>query len=148
MSDVDRRPDAPRHGQYAATFTALAADGTILELDDTEGYQYGTARLDVDTVGGTLPTLDVYVQTSYDGGDNWIDVAAFTQATAAADRLISFGFVGRNASATTADVATTDQTLTAGTVQAVALGGKIRIRAKVGGTTPTFTGSVQVALAR
>lgn len=44
----------------------------------------GTARLflNVTAGSGTTPTLDVAIQTSYDGSTNWVAIGtAFTQAT-------------------------------------------------------------------
>lgn len=47
-------------------------------------------KLDVTAASGTTPTLDVIVETSPDGADNWQTVATFAQKTAVSSELNVF----------------------------------------------------------
>lgn len=95
------------HDSAARTATAT---GSSFELGDR-----GVLRLllDVTAASGTTPTLDVTVQTSYDGS-TWRSVAAFTQATAITSERKSFAGCDRF----------------------------VRVSYTIGGTTPSFTFSV------
>lgn len=75
------------------------------------------AQLEVTAASGTAPTLDVVIQHSMDGGTNWYDLQAFTQATGRGNEL---------------------KTITA------KFGDQLRVRSTLGGTTPLFTYSVKV----
>ena len=46
-------------------------------------------KLYTGTFTGTSPTIDVYVQTTDDGGTTWYDVAHFAQATAAIPKQLA-----------------------------------------------------------
>ena len=119
-------PSAARTAAFTSTAVEIGGARSLL------------IQLDITAVSGTTPTLDVKVQTSVDG-TNFCDVAAFTQSTVAARKLI------RIAAGVTpqAEVACTDATLAAGTIHQGPLGRSIRIKhALPGGTTPSFTYSL------
>src|ERR1041385_7868215 len=94
-----------------------------------------TLQLTVTAASGTTPTLDVYLQTSYDGGATWQDVVAFPRLSAPGRRVAStreaVATAGNVASAT---VAATDQALAADTVVPIPLGDLIRCAWVIGGT--------------
>lgn len=97
----------------ATTTVVAAATATSASMDLAS---YGTVRLDlhVSVATGTLPTLDVTVQTSPDG-TNWSTLGtAFTQATAATDQHKVFAGADRY----------------------------LRAVSTIGGTTPSFTYSL------
>jgi len=93
----------------SATRTSTG-NGSSYELGDR-----GVLRLllDVTAASGTSPTLDIAVQTSYDGS-TWRAVASFTQATTTGTERKSFSGCDRF----------------------------VRITYTLGGTTPSFTFSV------
>jgi hypothetical protein len=95
-----------------ATSVARTANGD----SGAVGISQGTARLtlDVTTVGGTGPTLDVVIETSFDGASNWRSLGAFAQRTGVGAERKSFPGCDRF----------------------------IRARWTLGGTTPSFTFSV------
>lgn len=83
-------------GRYARTkdvtlFSSAArtetANGSAVEVGDV-----ATVRLllDVTAVSGT-PTLDVTVETSFDGSTSWRSLGAFAQKTAVSSERKSFG---------------------------------------------------------
>jgi hypothetical protein len=76
--------------------------------------------LDVDAASGTSPTLDVVVQDTVDGGDNWATIGTFTQKNAAGQQTINIVKSG-----------------SAGTP--VMFSDRVRISYTIGGTTPSFT---------
>lgn len=68
---------------------ALTATGTgdTAEMGETSTMRL---KLDVTAASGTLPTLDVIVETSPDGAANWQTVATFAQKTAVSSELNVF----------------------------------------------------------
>lgn len=95
----------------ASAARTATADGTAVEIADK-----GAVRLllDVTAASGTTPTLDVTVETSYDGSTGWTSLGTFTQKTAAGTQRKNFSGADRFVRATWA----------------------------IGGTTPSFTFSV------
>ena len=102
----------------ARTSTANGSAVNLVDYDDDIALTLMTAA-----GSGTSPTLDVKVQDSADGSSGWGDVsgATFTQVTDAADA---------------------HETIY---VDADAVKQYIRIVATIGGTTPSFTGGVNMA---
>ncbi len=96
-----------------ASASVVTATGTTtaVEIGDK-----GTLRLLLTTasVTGTSPTLDVAVQTSYDGSTGWTTVASFAQKTTATTERKQFTGIDRF----------------------------VRLSYTVGGTTPSFTVTV------
>lgn len=64
------------------TDTTGTTGSTSFVLQNTD-FNVLVAKLKAATLSGTSPTLDVYIQTSDDGGTTWYDVVHFTQLTAA-----------------------------------------------------------------
>ena len=60
----------------------IAGNGIAAPLDDAEAIDIA-----VDMVGATGGTLDLYVQSSPDGGVNWYDIVHFPQLTAGAPAI-------------------------------------------------------------
>lgn len=106
--------------KVAGATLAVAAAGTQnTDAVNTGGYSGFVAYLNVTAHSGTTPTLDIKFQDSADNGTTWFDIAsgAFTQVT------------------------TTDgkQRLVVNNV-----GPKIRAVVVAGGTTPTYTLTLDV----
>jgi len=103
-------------------------------------------KLQVASITGTAPTLDVYIQTTDDGGTTFYDVAHFAQVTAAITNANALfltvpinggdgGYVGGSASGTIA----------AGTVNKLPfLSNLVRIRAVMGGTVTAVNWQIDV----
>jgi len=85
---------------------------------------------------GTTPTLDMYLQGSYDG-QTWIDLASSAQWTTTNNAQI-FGFTAQGAIHSAA-FTTTDATLAASTTRTVVIPSLLRLKWKLGGTTPSYT---------
>lgn len=94
----------------SAARTATGA-GAAVELGDV-----ATLRLlvDVTAASGTSPTLDITIETSYDGSTSWRSLGTFAQKTAVATERKSFGGCDRY----------------------------VRASYVIGGTTPSLTFSV------
>lgn len=134
----------------AATRTTSVTASEIVSVED-----YTAARIvfGVTTVGGTTPTLDVYIQNAHRahgsvtnvgdkaaGALTWNDFAHFTQATTS-NTTFHIGVVaGGNFAA-----AAQDGALAAATVRNGPLGSYWRVKAVLGGTSPSFQGVNVVA---
>ena len=102
----------------------LVPVGTVVTANQSFAQSSGVAnanalrcQINVTAASGTTPTLDVVIEDSLDGA-NWNTVGTFAQKTAAAREVI-------NITTPFAD--------------------RLRARATVGGTTPSFTFGVRVA---
>ena len=74
-----------RRVQASLTDTSPASASTAVGGDEAGGFRDCEALTIVAAIrGGTGGTLDVYVQTSFDGGTTWIDFAHFPQLAAGA----------------------------------------------------------------
>ena len=62
------------------TATSSGNTTVVIPVNDFDSF---IAKLVVTTLSGTSPTLDVYIQTTDDGGTTWFDAAHFTQYSAA-----------------------------------------------------------------
>src|SRR3954471_14855289 len=72
----------------AQTALAATASSAAFSMDNAESY---SLCLEVTAATGTSPTLDVVLQTSWDGGTTFIDLPLrFTQNTAAVVRWLVF----------------------------------------------------------
>lgn len=89
--------------------------------------------LDVTVGTGTSPTLDVTLEMQDPTGTDWVEFAAFTQATAA---ITTPQFIVVGLGVLAAEIANED------TIVNMMLPGIIRAVATIGGTTPNFTYSV------
>ena len=96
-----------------ASSAARTATGTGAAVEVADR---GSVRLllDVTAASGTTPTLDVTIETSYDGSTGWTSLGTFTQKTAVSSQRKNFGGADRF----------------------------VRASWTIGGTTPSFTFSV------
>ena len=90
--------------------------------------------------GGT--SIDVYIQTSFDGGTTWVDIMQFAFTTASATRISSC----RSLTAVAANYTPTMGTLTASTIKDGLLGTSVRayyssVGTYAGATTLTVIGT-------
>ena len=103
-------------------------------------YQQATIVLNVTAAATEVDdTLDVYLDTSYDGGTTWVNIAHFTQVLGnGGAKEFAVNIINKNPVAeidVAADAA-------AGTIRALALGDRIRYRSVVvdaGGVAASFT---------
>lgn len=134
---------AQTYGQLTKVITLVPATTITANTTFTVATQnlsmakYGTCVLNVTAQSGTTPTLHVYVQGNRDG-TNFRDYLAFAQV-AAATPMTAIGF---NATTAFAAATLTDATMSAGTAGAGPFGDALRVKAVVGGTTPSYTFSV------
>lgn len=112
------RPNNPYVTQVLLPSTTMTASTTGSARD---GFGASTAlrlQLEVTAASGTLPTLDVTIEDTVDG-TNWNTVATFTQKTATGLQVVNL--------------------LASSTPYA----DRLRVKAVIGGTTPSFTFSVK-----
>lgn len=102
-------------------------------------------KLNVTAVSGTSPTLGVYFQQSLDGGITFVDVARFAQITAATTNphYISLAVGATNA----VSGAIGDGTIPASSLGTSLVSNVWRVKWVIGGTTPSFTFSVDAIYA-
>lgn len=77
---------------FTAQSRNASANGSAVDLESLVNVRQYMAYLDVGSVSGTTPTLDVKFQESADGSTGWTDItgAAFTQVTAAGSQTLRF----------------------------------------------------------
>lgn len=92
--------------------------------------------------GGTKVTA--YVQTSFDGGTTWVDVACFTFTTATATKVSAL----KAATAVAASYAATDGSLTDDSIKDGILGDRLRVKRTTTGTYGGSTALVVTAVAK
>lgn len=97
-------------------------------------------EVDVTAASGTTPTLDIYVQETLDG-TNYVDVAHFTQITAALTNKARVALKRGNLSDAIKE-GIGDATVAANTLGLPLMTDKGRVKWVIGGTTPSFTFSV------
>ena len=139
--------------------------GTGPDINAIQGWQAAIVSVTLNTVSGTLPTFNVYIQKKL-GQPATTDVSgAAPTGTAIYDDLISFTSMTTSATtritevctgpmtptanattATTADWAQSDAALTAGSQRVGAIGGLWRVKYVIGGTTPSGVLAVTVQL--
>ena len=103
-------------------------------------YQQATIVLNVTAAATEVDdTLDIYLDTSYDGGTTWVNIAHFTQVLGnGGAKEFAANIINKNPVAeidVAADAA-------AGTIRALALGDRIRYRSvavDAGGAAASFT---------
>lgn len=128
------QPSTSRLLLSAATFTATGFS-TTFALPEAECY---SLYLVATAASGTTPNLNAIVQTSVDGGTNWVNLPlVFASVTAAGTSgpLIFKPTMGIGASGVA-------PTITAGTAQATntpLVQNQLRLSNTITGTTPSFT---------
>lgn len=119
----------------AAAVSATA--GKVLQMAAAKG---GPRNLTIQTkflygAGGT--TVDAYVQTSFDGGTTWVDIANFHFTTAAATKIANLSSM----TPVTTLATPTDGSLTSNTVVDGLIGDKLRVKYA---TVGTYTGATSL----
>lgn len=136
--------------------TTITTNGTGPVINAPMGYSGLIVHVSCNTVSGTTPTLNVYLQNQVTdaaatdvapgpptGAVRFQDLIAFTQMTTTGQ--VAFAFKNQSDIYSAASGATLQQdaTLTSGTVNVGPIGANWRIKYVVGGTTPSF-GTVNV----
>ena len=111
----------------ATTTTAVTLRSDVRSIGIHCNFDYGS--------GGT--TAKFWVQTSFDGGTTWVDIAAFAHTTSDLRRVVN---LSSNTAVTTLYTAT-DGTLTDDTVKDGVIGGQIRVKYT---TTGTYAGTTTI----
>jgi hypothetical protein len=143
--------------------TATGTQATNPDINLIQGWQAATITLNVQTVSGTSPTLDVYIQkklgqASFTNGDVtggfptgtaiYDDVVHFAQVTASNTiRIVNLctgpGAPTANSSLiTSADYANSVAGLSASNLRVGPIGGLWKVSYVIGGTSPSFAFSV------
>lgn len=125
------------------TSPASAITDTIGDVI-TNCSQYRYLTVYANTIrGGTGGTLDIYVQTSFDGGSTWEDYAAFDQLSDGVAASKKEFKVVKDVQITTI-FTPSDGTMAAGTVRGGAWGDRFRLKGKAGvGTSAGATQTVK-----
>lgn len=107
---------ATDQGDDTTTIDALASstNGTAFDVQDAAAL---VATLDVTTADGTTPTLDVKLQGRVNADAPWTDLGSFAQVTSVSDTARAFTTLGYD---------------------------EARWVFTVGGTTPSFDGTIAV----
>lgn len=123
--------------------TAVTATGTgnafILPNQDFSSLVFA---LSLSAVSGTTPTLDLYVQVLGPDG-NWYDLVHFAQQTAATTANNQI-FATVSVGGSTYNGIVGSKTISASSVGAPLIGNTLRLAYTIGGTTPSFTGTVNI----
>ncbi|MCX8159190.1 MAG: hypothetical protein N3D20_02790 [Candidatus Pacearchaeota archaeon] len=133
-----RRPLKTRNLVPSSARTANGDSGVIV-LDDVD-IENLLIRLNVTAASGTSPTLDVYIQQSLDGGTNFVDVARFSQITGTTTNPHYISLAAGAANSVNGAVG--DATISAGTVGTSLVSNVLRVKWVIGGTSPSFTFTV------
>lgn len=150
LSARHREPNAKRFEKKILRAAADLTADTALAAFGTEAYDSVTIWYRVTAqAGGSSPTLDVHLQTSYDGGTTWVDIGSSAQHTAA--HAAGVGQViagGSTKTALDAPAVTTDGTLAASSRKHWPLGDQCRVKLNVSADPGTFTLSDVIATCR
>ena len=144
---------APPTGPFAfVAQPSVTCSGTGACASTTTTTGLGNARwlyclLNVTAPSGTSPTLDVYLQSSPDGGTTWDDYALFNRVTVAGKTVLQLSTFTTPGAANhgVCDAGTcqlSGPALSAGTTRGGLWGPQVRVKSVLGGTTPSFTYSV------
>ena len=127
----------------ATTVAGTVAAGTATDSVDPQEWVNGfqSLRIQANLQGATGGTLNVYVQTSYDGGTTWHDYVSYTQLAAGAAAVT---YASSHTRAKGDALATpTDGTMTANTARDGEWGDRFRLKMTAGaGTSAGTTQSV------
>lgn len=139
--------------QITDTTTTGVTNYDFLLPQDTDNV---VVKLYTGTFTGTNPTLDVYVQTTDDGGATWYDMGHFPQSVAAVSKSAAqwafFSTLGgpkRTQGASVLDIGNaTSSSIGVGQYTGLPLLGQLmRIAVKIGGTQVANAGTVITVLA-
>lgn len=130
----------------ASTLLGTAALGTASDLGvDLAGFR--SCRVEATLTGATGGTLDVYLQTSYDGGTTWTDYAHFAQVAGSAAASVQ-GFTSSSSEGDPMNAAGQGSTpsLGAGSARKGVMGSFVRLAMVAGaGTSAGATQKVTLA---
>src|SRR5579859_587478 len=141
--------DQPGVTQTLLTATAVVASGNSGAVALTLSPDEMTLVLDVTTAETGVGTLDVYLQTSHDGGTTWTDFAHFTQVTTAAVRRVAGWSVSSANNAAGADTTTGDAVLAAGKIiNGPIVSAQVRVKYVIGVGTGSYTFVVRAILSK
>lgn len=124
----------------------LLASSTVTQsvsgakIPGIEKYTSALFQLEVGTVSGTSPTLNVYIQTLLPDNTTWQDIVSFTQVTSSTSHQIAHFPTGASSIA-----AVQTEALSAGSIKAIGLGCFLRVRCVVTGSSPSFGSTVVYA---
>ena len=122
----------------ATTITTAVTAVVTTPVADLLGMQVLTLLAKF-VYGSAGTNATAWVQTSFDGGVTWVDIACFQFTTATASKINSV----RALTAVAADYTPTDGTLTANTIKDGILGDRLRVKYT---TTGTYAGGTTLAI--
>jgi hypothetical protein len=126
------------------TQTTSGAQSPVLNLSALLGGEPDAAQfqLNAQTVSGTSPTLDVWLQ--WNDGTLWWDILHFTQVTTTGKQAALWSRRVSDGTAGTDIISTGDAVLAAGKViNAPIASSTFRAKWTIGGTSPSFAFSIQ-----
>jgi hypothetical protein len=136
------------HVQNLVASAARTTTGNTAALALDFPCEIMTVILNLASVTGSSPTLDLYIQTSIDGGATWIDFYHNRQ-TGSAGVYVGRWAAGPENNVSGVDVTSGDAVLAAGVIlNGPIVPGKIRVKWVIAGTTPSFTFAVDVIMSR
>lgn len=128
-----------------ATGSSITADTNYDNLLPDFDSHSVTFKAKVTAMAGTSPTLDLYIQTTDDGGTTWYDCAHFTQISASAADPV-WATVTVDAGDIVMHDSVGSKTLSAGTAGLPILSNLVRVVADIGGTSPSASFTVDALL--
>lgn len=123
--------------QLCALTGVTGATGTNLSLLPEYDIASLTLKITIANVSGTSPTLDLYAQTSDDGGTTWYDTVHLAQITAATTNPV-FATIPVDCGVGTSHGAVGSKSISANAVGIPQLDRQVRLAWTIGGTSPTF----------
>lgn len=129
-----------------ANLTAEAASATQSGVTFREAWREALVVLNVTTAAAAVgDTLDVYIDTSPDGGTTWLNLGHFTQVLGNGGAK-KFTMALRSDNPGTSAVTDVTSDAAAGATRQYGICDRFRSRSVITGTTPAFTYSVKAFL--
>lgn len=125
-------PQPPWHSTLHAS-AARTADGQTTAVEAPLDLRSLTVYVNTSAASGTSPTMDLNVETSYDGGTTYWTIGRFAQITTTGKRRLTIPLI--NDLGGEVAIGTTGGSLAADAV----LGRHLRLNYDIGGTSPSFT---------
>lgn len=133
-----RQPKETLYTLSKADVTASGSDVIVLPKGDFDSV---LVELNVSAASGTTPTLDLYAQTTIDGGSNYLDAVRFAQiTTTTSNKHYAIISIPRNSAVIGA---VGDATISASAVGVPLCSRIVRIKYAIGGTSPSFSFTVK-----
>lgn len=133
--------------QAAGTVTGDAGNGGLYKLQ--QRFDEMVAQLVVSAAATEVSdTLDVYIDTSFDGGTTWVNVGHFTQVLGNGGAK-TFVLVIKNDNPGASAVFDVTSNAAAGATRQIGFGDRVRFRSVVadgGGAAASFTHEIKVFL--